>query len=64
MGAITAIVAALLINFIVQLAGIVLPYGISGGLVSFVTSLVLFIGISQITLRPKLDADMEAALDI
>lgn len=64
MGAITAIIAALLINFIVQLAGIVLPYGISGGLVSFLTSLVLFIGISLITQRPKLDDDLAAVMDI
>jgi SSS family transporter len=64
MGAVTAIVAALLINFVVQLAGLVLPYGISGGLVSFVTSLVLFIGVSLITQRPELAADMEAVLDI
>ena len=32
MGAVAAIVSALLINFIIQLAGIVLPYGILGGL--------------------------------
>ena len=60
----TAIVAALLINFIVQLAGIVLPYGFSGGLVSFVTSLLLFIGVSLLTKPPQLDADIEIVLDI
>ena len=64
MGAVTAIVAALLINFIVQLAGIVLPYGISGGLVSFVTSLLLFIGVSLLGKPPELDADIESVLDI
>ena len=64
MGAVTAIVAALLINFIVQLAGIVLPYGISGGLVSFVTSLLLFIGVSLLGKPPQLDADIEGVLNI
>jgi Na+/proline symporter len=64
MGAVTAIVAALLINFVVQLAGIVLPYGISGGLVSFVTSLLLFIGVSLLGKPPELDADIESVLNI
>ena len=64
MGAIAAIVSALLINFIVQLSGIVLPYGILGGLVAFIVSLVLFIGVSLVTKRPELDADMEAVLNI
>ncbi len=63
LGAVTAIVAALLINFIVQLAGIVLPYGILGGLISFLVSLVLFIGVSLVTGKPKLDSDMEAVLN-
>ena len=63
LGAVTAIVAALLINFIVQLAGIVLPYGILGGLISFLVSLVLFIGVSLVTRKPKLGSDMEAVLN-
>ena len=64
MGAISAIVAALLINFIVQLAGIVLPYGISGGLVAFLTSMVLFIGVSLLTKKPELAPDIERMMDI
>jgi len=64
LGAISAIVSALLINFIVQLAGVVLPYGILGGLIAFVVSLILFIGVSLITKKPELDADMEAVLNI
>ena len=64
MGAIAAIVSALLINFIVQLTGIVLPYGILGGLVAFVVSLVLFIGVSLVTKKPELAADMKAVLNI
>ena len=64
LGAISAIVSALLINFIVQLAGIVLPYGILGGLIAFVVSLILFIGVSLVTKKPELDDDMEAVLNI
>jgi|TARA_B110000438_G_scaffold121886_1_gene119002 Na+/proline symporter len=63
-GAVTAIGSALIINFVVQLAGITLPYGISGGLVSFVTSLVLFIGVSLITKAPVLDDDLNTIMDI
>lgn len=63
-GAVTAIIAALLINFIVQLAGITLPYGISGGLISFIASLVLFIGVSLITTKPVLDSDIDRMMEI
>lgn len=62
--AVTAIIAALLINFITQLAGITFPYGINGQLVAFVTSLVLFIGVSLITKPVQLDADIERVMDI
>ncbi len=63
-GAVTAIVAALLINFVSQLAGIVFPYGISGQLVAFAASMVLFIGVSLVTSPPKLPRDIDALMDI
>lgn len=63
-GAVAAISAALIINFSVQIAGITLPYGISGGLIAFISSLILFIGISYVTAKPMLDADIEQVLDI
>ena len=63
-GAIVAILAALTINFSVQLAGIIPPYGISGGLLSFVTSLVLFIGVSLATSPPDLDDDLNRCLEL
>lgn len=63
-GAIVAIVSSLMINFVVQLTSIRLPYGIEGGLVAFVTSLVLFIGISMVTRGRKLDKDIDALMDI
>ena len=64
MGAVAAIVSALVINFFVQLAGIVPPYGISGGLLSFLTSLVLFIGVSLAGTEPELPDDIRRAMDI
>jgi Na+/proline symporter len=63
-GAVTAIVAALVINFLVQLAGITLPFGISGGLISFISSLILFISISAVTKKPIIGQDLERVLDI
>ena len=63
-GAIVAILSALTINFSVQLAGITPPYGISGGLLSFVTSLVLFIGVSLVTPPPELDDDLNRCLEL
>lgn len=63
-GAIGAIIASLLINFIVQLAVIPIPYGISGGLVAFVASMVLFIGVSLVTPERKPDKDIDALMDI
>ncbi len=63
-GAVTAVVAALSINFFVQLAGIVPPWGISGPLIAFVSSMILFIGISLFTKKPDLPDDIERLLDI
>ena len=63
-GAVAAIVSALIINFGVQLAGIALPYGVSGGLLSFVVSLFLFLSISLITKPPVLDSDIYRVMDI
>jgi Na+/proline symporter len=63
-GAVTAISAALLINFSVQLAGIVLPYGISGPLVAFITSMMLFIGVSLVTKKPVLAKDIDRVMQI
>lgn len=63
-GAVTAVVAALSINFFVQLAGIIPPWGISGPLIAFVSSMILFIGISLFTKKPDLPDDIERLLDI
>ena len=63
-GAVTAIVTALLINFITQLAGYTFPYAISGQLVAFASSMLLFIGVSLLTKKPQLDSDIERAMEI
>lgn len=63
-GAVTAIVTALSINFIVQLAGITPPWGISGPLIAFLSSMILFVGISLITRKPDLPSDIDRVLDI
>ncbi len=63
-GAVTAIVAALSINFIVQLAGITPPWGISGPLVAFLSSMILFVGISLVTRKPDLPPDIHQLMDI
>jgi len=63
-GAVTAIGTALTINFGSQLAGITFPYGVSGQLVAFVSSMVLFIGVSLVTKKPELDNDIKLIMDI
>lgn len=63
-GAVTAVSAALLINFITQLAGYTFPYGVSGQLVAFACSMVLFIGVSLATKKPDLDSDIDRVMDI
>ena len=63
-GAVTAIVSALLINFLVQLLNLSLPYGVSGGLLSFVTSVVVFMGVSMLTRKPKMDPAIDKVMDI
>ena len=63
-GAVAAVVSALAINLGVQIFGITLPYGISGGLVAFLTSLVLFFSISFASAKPKLDDDIKEMMEI
>ena len=63
-GAITAIIAALLINFVTQLGGYTLPYGISGQLIALASSMVLFIGVSMLTKKPELASDIDQMMDI
>ena len=63
-GAIVAIVASLLINLSFQLFSISLPYGIDGGLVSFLSSIVLFIGVSLLSPKQRMAEDIDKMMDI
>jgi Na+/proline symporter len=58
-----AIGSSLVINLGVELFGVRLPYGIHGGVVAMVASLLLFFGISFASRPPSLPRDIEAALD-
>ncbi len=60
----TAIVASLIINFGIELSGISIPFGIHGGAIALLVSLTLFFGISLASDPPKLDADIDAMMDI
>ena len=59
-----AIVVSLLVNLGVELFDIAIPYGIHGGTVSLVLSIVLFFGISLISPESRLDPDIEAVMDV
>lgn len=60
----TAIICSLAVNFGIELFGIVIPYGVNGGAVALLVSLTLFFGISLASKPPKLDADIEAIMDM
>ena len=63
-GAIVAIVASLVINLSIQLLGISLPYGMDGGMLAFVLSVVLFIGVSLLSPKRELPRDIDRMMDI
>lgn len=58
----TAILSSLIVNFGIELLNIQVPFGVSGGIVSLLISLMFFIGISLVSDPPKLDADVEAVM--
>jgi len=60
----TAIISSLLINFSIQVAGIRLPYGFDQGALALLVSMTLFFGISLLSRPPRLDADIEAVMDL
>lgn len=64
-GAIVAVVSSLSINIILNVFSIKLPWGIDGGLVAFVTSIVLFVGVSLLTAsRAHVDEDVDAVMSL
>jgi SSS family transporter len=60
----TAILTSLIVNFGIELFGVSVPYGISGGAVALLVSLLLFFGISLASSPPTLDPDIEAIMDM
>lgn len=63
-GAIVAVVTSLAINISFNVFGVSLPYGIDGGLLSFVVSIVLFIGVSMLAPKQKIDDDVSKMMEI
>jgi Na+/proline symporter len=64
-GAIVAVVSSLSINIILNVFSIKLPWGIDGGLVAFVTSIVLFVGVSLLTASSvHVDDDVDAVMSL
>ena len=59
-----AIVSSLLVNFGIEVFDVRIPHNIHGGTLSLLVSLLLFFGISFASTPPKLDPDVEAAMDI
>ena len=59
-----AIATSLVVNFGIELFGVTVPYGISGGFVALLLSMTLFFGISLVSPPPRLDRDIEAVMEL
>jgi len=59
-----SVIVSLLINFIVKIGKIPIPYGIDVGALSMLVALFLFITISYFTKAEKLDPDVEAVMNM
>jgi SSS family transporter len=59
-----AILVSLIVNFTLQISNLPVPYGIDGGALSILVSLVAFITISLLSKPPVLDRDIEAVMDL
>lgn len=59
-----AIISSLVINFTVKVGKISMPYNIDVGAFALIVSLTLFIGISLMSTPKKIDADVEAVMDL
>lgn len=63
-GAIAAISVSIVINLGVQLFSIALPYGMAGGFVALLASLIVFISVSLVTRADPIPDDLEKIMDI
>ncbi|MEO1369054.1 MAG: hypothetical protein AAFX50_17905, partial [Acidobacteriota bacterium] len=59
-----AILSSLAFNLGVEIFDVAIPYGVSGGAISLLLSLVLFFAISYATPPKPLDPDIEAVMDL
>ncbi|MEM6316590.1 MAG: hypothetical protein AAF960_02915 [Bacteroidota bacterium] len=59
-----AVISSLVVNFIIKIFKIPVPYNIDVGALALTISLLLFIGISLASPQPNIDADVEAVMDI
>ncbi|WP_262693885.1 sodium/proline symporter [Kordiimonas aquimaris] len=63
-GAIVAISVSLLINFALQIWQVQIPYAMSGGFVSMLTSMILFIGVSLMEKPKPLPRDIDRIMEL
>ena len=59
----TAIIASLIVNFGIKLFDIQVPYGVDGGFIALLLSLILFFGISLSQEPPELDPDIRRVME-
>ncbi|MGI9542822.1 MAG: hypothetical protein ACR2MX_06150, partial [Cyclobacteriaceae bacterium] len=60
----TAIIASLVVNFVVKIFKIPIPYNLDVGALALTISVTLFIAISLLSKQSKLDPDVEAVMNI
>ena len=64
MAANIAVISSLVVNFVIKIFKISVPYNIDVGALALTVSLILFIGISLASKKPELDPDVEAVMDL
>ena len=64
MAANVAVISSLVVNFVIKIFKISVPYNIDVGALALTVSLILFIGISLASEQPELDPDVEAVMDL
>ncbi len=64
LAACTAILVSLLVNLSLEIFAIKIPWGIHGGFIALLLSLLIFIFISLLQTQPKLAEDIDAILEI
>ena len=64
MAANIAVISSLVVNFVIKIFKISVPYNIDVGALALTVSLILFIGISLASEKPEIDPDVEAVMDL